>query len=74
VTNSELMTIGRFARISGLSVHALRHYDEVGILTPAEVDADSGYRRYRRAQVHDPRERRRWSSRKTFKACHATQQ
>lgn len=49
------MTIGRFARISGLSVHALRHYDDVGILTPAEVDADSGYRRYRRAQVHDAR-------------------
>ena len=31
------MTIGRFARISGLSVHTLRHYDDVGILTPAEV-------------------------------------
>jgi DNA-binding transcriptional MerR regulator len=55
VTNSELMTIGRFARISGLSVHALRHYDDVGILTPADVDADSGYRRYRREQVRDAR-------------------
>ena len=49
------MTIGRFARISGLSVHTLRHYDDVGILTPAEVDADSGYRRYRRDQVHHAR-------------------
>lgn len=49
------MTIGRFARISGLSVHTLRHYDDVGLLTPAEVDPDSGYRRYRRDQVRQTR-------------------
>jgi DNA-binding transcriptional MerR regulator len=49
------MTIGRFARISGLSVHTLRHYDDVGILPPAEVDPGSGYRRYRRDQVHHAR-------------------
>lgn len=49
------MTIGRFARISGLSVHTLRHYDDVGILVPAEVDRDTGYRRYRREQVRDAR-------------------
>lgn len=47
----ELLTIGRFARISGLSIHALRHYDDVGLLIPAAVDARSGYRRYRRDQV-----------------------
>jgi DNA-binding transcriptional MerR regulator len=55
VTGDELMTIGRFARISGLSVHTLRHYDDVGVLVPAEVDAESGYRRYRRDQVHQAR-------------------
>lgn len=49
------MTIGRFSRISGLSVHTLRHYDDVGLLTPAEVDPDSGYRRYRRDQVRQAR-------------------
>jgi DNA-binding transcriptional MerR regulator len=49
------MTIGRFARISGLSVHTLRHYADVGILAPAEVDPDSGYRRYRRDQVRQAR-------------------
>jgi DNA-binding transcriptional MerR regulator len=49
------MTIGRFARVSGLSVHALRHYDDVGLLAPAEVDPDSGYRRYRRDQVRQAR-------------------
>jgi DNA-binding transcriptional MerR regulator len=55
VTTDELLTIGRFARISGLSVHTLRHYDDVGILAPAEVDPGSGYRRYRRDQVRQAR-------------------
>jgi len=41
-----LMPIGRFARLTGLSVKALRHYDDLGLLRPAAVDADSGYRSY----------------------------
>ncbi|MFB6721221.1 MerR family transcriptional regulator [Kribbella sp. NPDC056345] len=49
--NDELVPIGHFARLSGLSIHALRHYDDVGLLTPADVDPVSGYRRYRRDQV-----------------------
>lgn len=36
------MTIGRFAQLSGLSIHALRHYDDVGLLEAAVVDADAG--------------------------------
>jgi DNA-binding transcriptional MerR regulator len=36
VDNEELMTIGRFARISGLSIHTLRHHDEVGLLPAAD--------------------------------------
>src|SRR5690348_16145779 len=57
-----MMTIGRFARLSGLSIHTLRHYDDVGLLTPAEVDPVSGYRRYRRDQVSRARliQRLRW--------------
>jgi DNA-binding transcriptional MerR regulator len=51
VTDDELMAIGRFAQLSGLSIHTLRHYDDVGLLEPAVVDADTGYRRYRRGQV-----------------------
>ena len=51
----ELLTIGRFARISGLTAHTLRHYDDVGLLTPADVDRHTGYRRYRREQVRDAR-------------------
>lgn len=45
------MTIGRFAQLSGLSVKALRHYDETGLLVPAHVDSESGYRWYRPGQA-----------------------
>jgi DNA-binding transcriptional MerR regulator len=51
VGDEELLSIGRFAEISGLSIHALRHYDDVGLLAPAETDPRTGYRRYRRDQV-----------------------
>ena len=51
----ELLTIGRFAHISGFSVHTLRHYDDIGLLVPANVDPSTGYRRYRRTQVRDAR-------------------
>jgi DNA-binding transcriptional MerR regulator len=51
----DLLSIGRFARLSGLSVGALRHYDETGLLAPAEVDRFTGYRRYRRDQLDTAR-------------------
>jgi DNA-binding transcriptional MerR regulator len=41
-----LLPIGRFARLTGLTVKALRHYDEVGLLEPASVDPGTGYRYY----------------------------
>jgi DNA-binding transcriptional MerR regulator len=50
---NDLLTIGQFARLSGLSIGALRHYDEVDLLHPAQVDASTGYRRYRRHQLED---------------------
>ena len=46
-----LLSIGDFSRMTHLSVKALRHYHEVGVLEPAHVDADSGYRYYRPDQV-----------------------
>lgn len=48
---SALLNIGEFARLTHLSVKALRHYDEVGLLRPADVDAVTGYRQYATAQV-----------------------
>ena len=46
-----LIPIGRFARLSGLSIGALRHYDELDLLRPADVDRFTGYRRYRPEQL-----------------------
>ena len=51
----DLLTIGRFARLAGLSVGALRHYDELDLLRPADIDRFTGYRRYRRAQLETAR-------------------
>jgi DNA-binding transcriptional MerR regulator len=42
----QLLTIGVFARRSRLSPKALRLYDRLGLLVPAHVDEQSGYRRY----------------------------
>lgn len=47
-----VVPIGRFARITRLSIKALRRYDEIGLLPPAEVDPSSGYRYYRLSQAN----------------------
>lgn len=47
----KLMTIGDFARAAGLTPKALRLYDELGLVRPAEVDEHSGYRRYAPEQL-----------------------
>lgn len=47
-----LMTIGRFSRVSRLSIKALRYYDDAGLLKPARVDASTGYRYYTYAQAN----------------------
>ena len=48
-----LLPIGRFSEVCRLSIPALRHYDELGLLPPAAVDADTGYRYYSMAQAID---------------------
>ncbi len=48
-----LLPIGRFSEICRLSIPALRHYDELGLLPPAAVDSDTGYRYYSMAQAED---------------------
>jgi DNA-binding transcriptional MerR regulator len=47
----DLMSIGEFAIASRLSQKALRLYGENGLLAPAWVDPDSGYRYYRPEQL-----------------------
>lgn len=46
-----LLSIGDFSRMTFLSIKALRHYHDVGLLEPAHVDEHSGYRYYRPDQV-----------------------
>lgn len=46
-----MMNIGEFAVLTGLSVKALRHYDDRGVLSPAAVDTFTGYRKYSEDQV-----------------------
>jgi PPM family protein phosphatase len=49
------MTIGDFAREAGLTPKALRLYDEMGLIVPADVDPDSGYRYYAPGQLERAR-------------------
>lgn len=53
--DDDLLSIGRFARLAGLSVGALRHYDELDLIRPADIDRLTGYRRYHRAQLETAR-------------------
>lgn len=45
------LTIGEFSKMTYLSVKALRHYHDVGLLAPVAVDPTSGYRYYEPDQV-----------------------
>ncbi|NRQ40784.1 MerR family transcriptional regulator, partial [Nonomuraea sp. NN258] len=49
--DEDLLPIGQFARLGRLSVKQLRRYDELGLLRPAYVDGDTGYRYYRPGQA-----------------------
>lgn len=41
-----MFRIGDFSRIARVSARLLRFYDEIGLLTPAHADAQTGYRHY----------------------------
>ena len=41
-----LFTIGEFSAITGIGIHSLRYYDEIGALKPEYVDPTSNYRYY----------------------------
>jgi DNA-binding transcriptional MerR regulator len=48
------LSVGQLARRAGLTAKALRHYDRIGLFTPAAVDA-GGYRRYAPEQLETAR-------------------
>jgi DNA-binding transcriptional MerR regulator len=43
---SRLLSIGEFSKVTHLTVKTLRHYHERGLLIPARIDAQTGYRYY----------------------------
>ena len=45
------MPIKEFARLSGVSVRTLHYYDQIGLLRPAVVDEQTGYRFYDEASL-----------------------
>ena len=51
MTDPELMSIGAFARVAGLTASALRFYDDAGLLRPEQVDPLTGYRFYSQPQL-----------------------
>lgn len=46
-----MLKIGDFSKLSRVSIRMLRHYDDIGLLKPAEIDGFTGYRYYREEQL-----------------------
>ena len=46
-----MFRIGEFSKITQVSGHSLRYYDEIGLLTPAKIDEWTGYRYYSAQQI-----------------------
>ena len=45
------ITIGEMAKLCGVSIRTLHHYDREGLLPPGEVDPETGYRRYGEPEI-----------------------
>jgi predicted site-specific integrase-resolvase len=41
--NRFVLKIGEFSALAQVSIRTLRHYDEVGLLKPMHVEAESGF-------------------------------
>lgn len=48
-----LYKIGMFANMNHVTIKTLRHYDEQGLLKPAYVEPENGYRYYLASQIAD---------------------
>ena len=47
----QVIKIGEFSVLTGISIHMLRNYDKIGLLKPALIDEQSGYRFYKEEQI-----------------------
>jgi len=52
-----MLKIGEFSRLSQVTVKTLHYYDEIGLLTPAQVDPFTDYRYYTLDQAREGVER-----------------
>jgi DNA-binding transcriptional MerR regulator len=50
-----MFSIGEFSRITGITVKALRHYHEEGLLAPSWIDEQTGYRYYDEDKIETAR-------------------
>lgn len=41
-----MLKIGDFSKVGKVSIRMLRHYDQIGIFKPAQIDEQTGYRSY----------------------------
>jgi len=46
-----MLKIGEFSTLTGISIHMLRNYDNIGLLKPEQVDYQTGYRFYGEKQI-----------------------
>lgn len=48
----KFLSIGQMAKHTGVNFNSLRYYEQLGILHPAYIDPQSGYRYYSFSQIH----------------------
>lgn len=48
-----MFTIGEFSKLAHISARMLRHYDAIGLLRPAQIGEENGYRYYEASQLED---------------------
>jgi DNA-binding transcriptional MerR regulator len=46
-----MLQIGVFSLLTSISIRMLRHYNDVGLLLPAHIDEETGYRFYEKSQL-----------------------
>jgi len=49
---NELLSIGEMAKLTGISIQALRYYERKNIMKPIHINSDSGYRYYSPNQIY----------------------
>lgn len=51
-TSREYLTIGEIGKLTDINPKSIRYYERIGILEPARIDPETGYRYYRPEQIH----------------------